>query len=82
MIPSGKGCVLGMRRRLLTSADGWHLLLWQHEAHDDLAVAVELAGRHEPEPCVEPGRPAVLRYVAREQLRRALGPHQRSAEVG
>jgi hypothetical protein len=42
----------------------------------NLAVVVELARRHEPEPPVEPGRPAGPRYVARRQLRRALGPHQ------
>ena len=36
----------------------------QPEPHDDLACVIELAGRHETESLVEPGGPAVLRYVA------------------
>src|SRR5712692_7676518 len=66
-----------MRHRLLlTLADAGKLRLGQHEPHDDLAVPVELARRHEPEPLVKPGRPTVLRYVAGQQLRRTLGPHE------
>jgi hypothetical protein len=41
----------------------------QREAHDDLAVPVDVTGRREPEPLVEPGRAAGLRDVAgRHQL--------------
>src|SRR5215475_8992625 len=36
----------------------------QGEPRDDLAVAVVLAGRHEPEPLAEPGGPLVLRRIA------------------
>src|SRR5918998_487619 len=50
----------------LVAAD--KLCVGQREVHDDLAVAVEVAGRHEPEPLVEPGRSAVLGYVAGQQL--------------
>jgi hypothetical protein len=50
--------------------------LGQHEPHDDLAVHVEVAGRRKPEPLVKPGRSAVFRYVAGQELRRALGPHE------
>src|SRR5215475_15225334 len=50
----------------------------QGEPRDDLAVAVVLAGRHEPEPLAEPGEPVVLRCIAGQQFGGALGPHQLS----
>jgi hypothetical protein len=48
----------------------------QLQPHDDLAIVIELAGRHEPEPPVEPGGAAVLRDIAGQQFRRPLGLHQ------
>src|SRR5262249_6136851 len=36
----------------------------QPKPHDDLTSVIKLAGRHEPEPLVEPGGPAVPRYEA------------------
>src|SRR5207248_672697 len=49
---------------------------WQREAHNDLATFIGLAGRHEPEPLVEPSRPIVPRYETGQQFRGALSPHQ------
>ena len=46
--------------------------LGQCKADDGLIVHIEVAGRHETQPRVEPGRPAVLRHVAGQQLGRAL----------
>ena len=59
------------RRRMLAE-----LPRGQPEPHDDLTPVVELAGGHEPEPLAEAGEPIVLRQIASQQVRRALGPHQ------
>src|SRR5581483_1429928 len=50
--------------------------LGEREAHDDFAVLVDITGRHEPEPLVEPGRAAGQRDVAGQQLGRAFGAHE------
>ncbi len=67
-------CLAGTRRRPQMADE--RMFSGQHEARDDLAVHVELAGWHEPEPFIERGWAAGLRHVAGQQLSRALGPDE------
>src|SRR5690242_8394563 len=63
------------RQRQLHSSFWWTadaVRFGQRQTHDHLAVPVKFAGGQEPDPLIEPGRPAAVGHVAGQQLGRPL----------